>query len=57
MPTYRYRCEDCGTEFTLRRRLSRRNDEAECSECGSVDTRRIITGFSVGSGSSGGASA
>jgi putative FmdB family regulatory protein len=43
MPTYEYRCRDCGTDFEKFQRMS---DEpvAECPKCGAGAERRLSAG-------------
>src|ERR1700741_2021835 len=43
MPTYEYRCPECGTDFEKFQRMS---DEpvAECPECGAQAQRRLSAG-------------
>lgn len=40
MPTYEYRCTECGHEFEMRQSFSA-STEQECSKCGKVSRRRI----------------
>lgn len=35
MPTYDYRCEDCGAVTESTRPMSQRNETPPCPECGS----------------------
>ena len=49
MPTYRYQCNECGEDFNLRRASDSRDREAECPDCGSLDTARQMSRFAVGS--------
>mgnify|MGYP001149384249 CR=1 FL=1 len=53
MPLYDYHCQDCKEEFTELRRLAEMDALIACPCCGSRDTDRAVSGFSVGSGSSG----
>lgn len=49
MPIYEYRCQACGTVFSLL--LQHYGDAANpqpCSDCGSSRTRRLISLFAVG---------
>jgi putative FmdB family regulatory protein len=51
MPLYVYKCGSCGFEFEQIERLDKRDDDRNCTECGSVDVTRKIAnrfGFSVG---------
>ncbi len=57
MPLYDYHCEDCKGEFTELRRLAEMDMPIACPCCGSRDTERVVSGFAVGAGSSGGTAA
>jgi putative FmdB family regulatory protein len=43
MPTYEYRCTECGNEFEKFQRMSE-EPGAECPECGSRSERRLSGG-------------
>ncbi|MFN8376488.1 MAG: zinc ribbon domain-containing protein [Anaerolineae bacterium] len=49
MPTYDYRCKDCGTAFTLFYKTYKDYDAAakNCPHCGSADLSRLITRVTV----------
>ena len=49
MPFYDYRCEDCGQEFETFRPIDRR-DQAECPECKSAKTKRLLRALGLFSG-------
>jgi putative FmdB family regulatory protein len=49
VPFYRYQCDECCNEFSKRRRVSDRDDPAECPDCGSANTRRLIANVNAGS--------
>lgn len=51
MPIYEYRCNKCDSQFEDMRPMSERDDKAECPECGSDDTRRVMSSFAVGQSS------
>ena len=55
MPLYEYVCDDCREEFESIESVQDRND-ADCPRCGKR-ARRVLSGFAVGSSSSGGSSA
>lgn len=40
MPTYKYRCKECGHEFEVRQRMSE-NPLTECPACGGT-VRRVV---------------
>ncbi len=48
MPLYDYNCKDCGSGFTELRRTSEMDSPICCPECGSMETRRSLSCFSVG---------
>ena len=51
MPIYEYRCERCEREFEELVRLSTRDDEVPCPECGAHEARRrlsVVAGFRGG---------
>ncbi len=55
MPTYEYRCKDCGRHFdVLYRSLSAAQEAAPppCPECGSANSQRVLSPFSVSGGAS-----
>lgn len=41
MPTYDYRCDDCGA-FALLRPMAQRDDAAECPGCGKPSPRALV---------------
>jgi putative FmdB family regulatory protein len=43
MPTYEYRCPECGTDFEKFQRMSE-EPRAECPACGSQAQRRLSAG-------------
>ena len=45
MALYEYKCADCDERFDLMRSMSASDDPAECPECGSVESRRVISNF------------
>jgi len=52
MPTYDYRCHDCGT-FTVIRPMMRRDDPAACPGCGTAASRALVAAPALGSLSAG----
>ncbi|WP_173299050.1 FmdB family zinc ribbon protein [Thermanaeromonas sp. C210] len=54
MPTYEFRCQDCGNRFTVR--LSwQEKDKATCPSCGGRRLQQLFTGITIlAGGSSGG---
>lgn len=55
MPIYEYRCMACRTKFEARRSFSQADDPFPCPECGSTETRRLISTFIAFSSGSDGA--
>ena len=41
MPTYDYRCADCG-DFAVLRSISRRDDPCTCPSCGAASPRALV---------------
>ena len=44
MPLYDFACDNCGAAFEERTAASA--EAPACPECGSLETRRVVTGFS-----------
>lgn len=56
MPIFEFECEKCGAKFE-RLVFASDNDPVECKECGSPDTRKVVSVFSCsGLGASSGSS-
>ena len=53
MPLYDYQCQQCVNGFTELRRSSEMDTQIDCPECGSRETIRSISSFSVGGSVSG----
>jgi putative FmdB family regulatory protein len=45
MALYEYKCTECEEGFDLMRPMSTADDPAPCPECGSEDSRRVISSF------------
>ena len=45
MALYEYKCAECEERFDLMRPMSAADDVAACPECGSEDSRRVISNF------------
>jgi putative FmdB family regulatory protein len=45
MALYEYKCAECEERFDLMRPMSAADDPAQCPECGSEDSRRVISNF------------
>lgn len=47
MPIYEYKCGDCGEKFEVFV-FSQIDLKIKCSECGSVNTERVLSSFASG---------
>jgi putative FmdB family regulatory protein len=56
VPLYEYKCKKCKLVFSELRKISEREKEIVCPECG-ADAEVLISGFAQVSGSSAGAAA
>src|SRR5918993_354357 len=45
MALYEYKCAGCEDRFDLMRPMSDADEPAECPECGSMQSRRVISNF------------
>ena len=45
MALYEYKCAGCDERFDLMRSMSAADDPAECPECGSGESQRMISNF------------
>ena len=45
MPTYDYRCRECGHEFELVERMSEHQTPHKCPKCGSDKVEPVLTQF------------
>jgi putative FmdB family regulatory protein len=50
MPTYEYRCKDCGTEFEKTLRFSEAGQLPACPHCNSPSTRKKLSTVTVSFG-------
>ncbi len=50
MPVYEFRCGKCGTVFSEIRRMGDFTP-GKCTSCGSDESEKVLSGFSVSSGS------
>ena len=53
MPLYDYDCLQCDRSFTELRKTSEMDSLINCPECGSMETSRSLSCFSVGARNSG----
>ena len=47
VPTYEYACEECGERFELRRLMTDRDSDTECSKCGTGNPQRVFSVFTT----------
>ena len=45
MALYEYRCSECKERFDLMRPMSAAYEPAECPQCGSATSQRVISNF------------
>ena len=45
MALYEYKCAECDERFDLMRPMSAADETAKCPECGSEESRRVISNF------------
>jgi len=43
MPMYEYACQDCARSFALKRKFAEANEPVNCPECGSLNTRKLLS--------------
>ncbi len=43
MPTYDYKCRECGKVFEVFRRFSELDEQVNCPNCGSEKTERVFS--------------
>ena len=53
MPLYDYHCQQCESGFTELRRTTEMDSPISCPDCGSMETSRSLSCFSVGGSTSG----
>jgi putative FmdB family regulatory protein len=53
MPTYEFRCAQCGHAFEVTARIADRDEKAVCPECGSRKVATVFRAFAVGKGGAG----
>ncbi len=54
MPMYEYRCEECGSPFSLRRAIDQRDAATTCPTCTSAHVVRLVSSFAAFSHGDGG---
>ena len=52
MPIYEYRCSSCSRIFPRLQSMGAAREKISCPNCGSVDTKRILSSFAATSTSS-----
>ncbi|MDH5561582.1 MAG: zinc ribbon domain-containing protein [Deltaproteobacteria bacterium] len=48
MPLFDYQCNVCDNKFSELRKIAEKDSEINCPSCDSLDTKRLLTTFSVG---------
>jgi putative FmdB family regulatory protein len=43
MPTYEFKCKDCGEDFEVVCHMSEREEKMVCPKCGSRDVTSVLT--------------
>ncbi len=54
MPIYEYECQSCGNRFESLRGFAASDDKVKCPNCGSQNSKRVISSFFGGGGNAGG---
>ena len=49
MPIFEYKCEQCGHVMEVLQK-SRKASKQTCAQCGSSETKKMLSGFAVGQG-------
>jgi len=47
MPTYKYRCEECGEVIEISRKMKEEKTPDKCNKCGSTKLSRIFSPVGV----------
>ena len=50
MPIYEYECPSCDERFSQLRRMSDRDDELACPNCGECHPKRLFSSFAARAG-------
>jgi putative FmdB family regulatory protein len=50
MPTYEFKCVNCGHDFEVTAHIADRDKKAVCPQCGSRDVTTVFGAFAVGGG-------
>jgi len=48
MPMYEYRCQKCGKQYEMLRRMQDADCELECPDCRSHHVERLVSTFAAG---------
>jgi putative FmdB family regulatory protein len=43
MPTYEFRCKECGEQFEIECHMDEREEKAVCPKCGGRDVESVLT--------------
>ncbi len=52
MPTYAYKCSDCGNKYEQFFKVKEIKEELQCPSCGSSQAEKMITAANIGTFSS-----
>ena len=52
MPTYTYKCNDCGTKYDVFHKTISEAGEVECPSCNSASSKKLMSAANIGSISS-----
>lgn len=53
MPTYAYKCNDCGSKFEVFHKVKENLDDVVCPSCESNSSKKLISASNIGGVSSG----
>lgn len=54
MPIYEYECQSCGNRFESLRGFTDSESKVKCPNCGTQNSKRVISSFFGGGGNAGG---
>jgi len=52
MPIFEYKCGDCDSKYEVLHKSLSNQQEVECPECGSKNSKKLLSSFSASMGSS-----
>ncbi|MFC2131740.1 FmdB family zinc ribbon protein [Bacteroidota bacterium] len=53
MPTFAYKCEECGTKYEIFHKTSEKEEDIICPSCISTNAEKLMSAPNIGSMSSG----